>query len=317
MFAFQMILMQQSMNIFGNQKMSYCKTVMMAVLLGVGLNSCVNALETSKDFLSGKLVYKTLPDGEKLALQVFQPEKKKKEGSPAIVLYHGGSWKGGDWRQFREHGKRLVKYGITVISVDYRVKNKHHSTPFESLEDARDALLWVVNHAEKLGIDKDRIAVGGGSAGGHLATMTVMGNPCPTASIPKALVLFNPVLDCGPEGFGWNHFEILKTRYAEISPMHLAPKSRAPFLIMTGSEDKLISPARADAFKKRMEAAGGSCKVAVYPGANHGFFNAGRKPENNPDNPDSFFNQTLRETISFLDAHGLLDTPGNKTWGNR
>jgi acetyl esterase/lipase len=174
----------------------------------------------------------------------------------------------------------LARNGLVAISVEYRVKKQHGSSPFESKEDALDALLWVYDHAKQMGIDRDHIAVGGGSAGGHLAAMTVMGTDCPTARIPVAVVLFNPVLDCGPEGFGMNIFGELKTRYPEISPMHLPVEGLPPFLIMTGSEDKIIPPARANAFKRRIEEAGGICRVAVYPGAGHGFFNAGRNPEN-------------------------------------
>ena len=58
---------------------------------------------------------------------------------------------------------------MVAVSVDYRIGYLHHSTPFESFEDAKDAICWLRSHASDYQLDPDKIAVAGGSAGGHLA----------------------------------------------------------------------------------------------------------------------------------------------------
>ena len=58
---------------------------------------------------------------------------------------------------------------MVAVSVDYRIEYLHHSTPFDSFEDAKDAICWLRSHASDYQLDPDKIAVAGGSAGGHLA----------------------------------------------------------------------------------------------------------------------------------------------------
>ena len=53
---------------------------------------------------------------------------------------------------------------MVAVSVDYRIGYLHHSTPFESFEDAKDAICWLRSHASDYQLDPDKIAVAGGSA---------------------------------------------------------------------------------------------------------------------------------------------------------
>ncbi|MBN86612.1 MAG: hypothetical protein CL885_03730, partial [Dehalococcoidia bacterium] len=78
---------------------------------------------------------------------------------------------------------------------------------FACIEDGKSAIRWVREHASELGIDPNRLAAGGGSAGGHVAATTGvlkgLDNPAEDASVssrPRALVLFNPVIDTTEKG---------------------------------------------------------------------------------------------------------------------
>ena len=62
--------------------------------------------------------------------------------------------------------------GMVGMVADYRVSSRHKTTPFDCVKDAKSAVRWARRNAERLGIDPDRLAVGGGSAGGHLAAAT-------------------------------------------------------------------------------------------------------------------------------------------------
>lgn len=107
-------------------------------------------------------------DGELVEIQIIEPHQLS-GNAPCLMYYHGGA--------FVVHAldfhKRLIReYAIgarcKVVYVDYRLAFEY---PFPvGLEDSYSALEWVVENAEKLGIDKSRIAVAGDSSGGTLAT---------------------------------------------------------------------------------------------------------------------------------------------------
>ena len=106
-----------------------------------------------------------------LKLHVFSTEGGGRR-RPAIVFFFGGGWVGGNPSQFFPHCEHLAAKGMVAVSAEYRVKSRHQATPFDCVEDARSAVRYLRGHARELGIDPDRIAAGGGSAGGHLAAAT-------------------------------------------------------------------------------------------------------------------------------------------------
>ncbi len=115
--------------------------------------------------------FKTIGD-VKLKLFVFEPEEHKSTDSrPAIVFFFGGGWNQGSPQQFYPHCKYLAARGMVAISAEYRVRSRHGITPFECVTDGKSAVRWIRANADKLGIDADSIATGGGSAGGHWAVI--------------------------------------------------------------------------------------------------------------------------------------------------
>ncbi|MFV1995962.1 MAG: alpha/beta hydrolase [Verrucomicrobiales bacterium] len=246
---------------------------------------CGNALaETGKIAGMGASVVETykVASGDELRIYIYNPEGHHVGGSlPAIVFFFGGGWTSGSPSQFKQHAAYLASRGMVAMCADYRVKSRQGTTAFECVADGKSAIRWVRENAHRLGVDPDRIAAGGGSAGGHVAAASGIvpgldekGENLDISSRSTALVLFNPVYDNGPEG-GWGHDRVLE-RWREISPAHNIEKGCPPTIVFLGTGDKLIPVSTAERFKAEMERACSLSVLHLYEGQPHGFFNEGK-----------------------------------------
>ena len=189
-------------------------------------------------------VYKKASDWD-LKLWIFNPEGHKPEDKrPAIVFFFGGGWNGGTPSQFQQHARYLASRGMVAAVADYRVKSRQGTSPFECVADGKSAVRYLRKNAARLGIDPDRIAAGGGSAGGHVAATTGIvpgldekGEDASISSKSNALVLFNPVYDNGPKDYGNSR---LGDRWKEISPAHNIQEGCPPAIVFLGDRDSLI-----------------------------------------------------------------------------
>ncbi|MGK0219398.1 MAG: arylsulfatase A-like enzyme/acetyl esterase/lipase [Planctomycetota bacterium] len=246
-------------------------------------------------------VYKSVGDVE-LALHIHQPSgAAPKAGRPAVVFFHGGGWNGGNPSQFFDHCEHLARQGLVGISAAYRLKKVHGTSPYECVADGKSAMRWVRAHAAELGIDPERIAAGGGSAGGHVAAAvaTVEGfDDEPKSELscrPCALILFNPVYDNGPNGYGQAR---VREHWQAFSPLHNIRPGIAPSIVFLGTKDSLIPVGTAEDFQARVIAAGGRSELRLYEGQPHGFFNRGTSPE--------MYAATVAEMDRFLRSLGML-----------
>jgi len=280
-------------------------------LCGCGNNVKIKTAETREmlgrdieAFVPDKTVtYKQIGD-VKLALHIFNPPSHaSNQKRPAIVSFFGGGWNGGSINQFYRQSEYWASRGMVAICAEYRVRSRHKVSPFECLKDAKSAMRWVRSHAEELGIDPERIAACGGSAGGHLAvaaaTAKKFNAPSDNLKISpaaNALVLFNPVYDNSPEGYGYDR---VQEQWQDFSPMHNIDENIPPAIVFLGTKDKLVPVSTAQKFKEKMEAVGSRCDLFLYDGQEHAFFNHYSK-----DN--RYFFQTLLESDRFLTSLGYL-----------
>jgi len=224
-----------------------------------------------------EILYKKV-DATQLFLEVHYPPKMESSKTyPAMVFFFGGGWKGGKRTQFLDQAKYFSKRGLVCFLADYRTETKHGTTPFESARDAKSAIRFIRKNAAKFNIDHTKIIASGGSAGGHLAAATALieGYNDPTDDmsidcIPNALVLFNPVVDNGPGGYG---YERIGDVYKDFSPFHNIEKGAPPTIFFLGTEDALIPVVTAEYYKMVMEKVESRCDLKLYEGKGHGFFN--------------------------------------------
>jgi len=215
-----------------------------------------------------------------LKLYVYKPINfDKNKTYNAMVFFHGGGWNGGKYTAFSRQASYLASRGMIAISVDYRVRNVHGTTPFDAVNDAKSAMRYVRKHAVELNINPVMIAAGGGSAGGHLAAacgnivgLEEMGEDLSVTSRPDALVLYNPVYDNSKRGYGYRRME---GRYLEISPLHNITKGAPPTIVFFGTKDKTTPVISSKEYKAKMDAVGSRCDLHLYEGRPHSFFNKG------------------------------------------
>lgn len=273
--------------------MKHFATVFLGTLL-----SCVSLFSQEAD----TLLYKQV-DSTSLNLVVNYPSDfSPSETYPAIVFFFGGGWNGGTTDHFEPHARYFAQRGLICFRADYRVRSRQGTTPFESLKDAKSAIRYIREHADELGVDPAKIAASGGSAGGHLAAATALtsafneGNdPFSYSCVPNALVLFNPVIDNGPGGYG---YERVGEAYKDFSPLHNIREGAPPTILFLGTEDKLIPVETVRYYQTVMEKVGSRCDLFLYEGQGHGFFNYGQI-EN--------YKNTVWEVNLFLISLGYLD----------
>lgn len=243
--------------------------------------------------------------GDDLWIYRFDPPgyNAEKDRRPAVVFFFGGGWNGGSVTQFEQHARYLASRGMVTFVADYRVRTRQQTGPDACVADGKAAVRWLRTHAGRLGIDPQRIAAGGGSAGGHVAATTGIcdGLDAPeelnsdVSSRSNALLLFNAVYDNGPEGYG--HDRAAKW-FPAISPAHNITADDPPTIVFLGTKDSLIPVATAEKFQTDLETAGITAELHLYEGQPHGFFNESKNQQ--------AFLDTVMKTDAFLVKLGWL-----------
>jgi acetyl esterase/lipase len=256
--------------------------------------------------------YRTIGATE-LKLWIFG-ESDPKAKKPAIVFFFGGGWHGGSPDQFERQARHFAERGMIAITADYRVKSRHGVQVVECVKDAQAAIAWVRENAQRLGIDPEKIAASGASAGGHLAACTGTITGLGSDERPNAMILLNPATTLAPIA-GWQPnprvykkegvkkglgIERLGVEAQMISPAHHIGPHTPPTLILHGKEDTTVPYASVVAFESAMKKAERPCKLVGYDGAEHTFF---RRAE--------YYEKCLAEADSFLVDLGWIPGKGS------
>ncbi|MAS97018.1 MAG: peptidase S9 [Verrucomicrobiales bacterium] len=194
------------------------------------------------------------------------------------------------------------RFGMVAVCPQYRLYKPDKSvTVFDCVKDARSSVRYTRAHAAELGIDPDKIVVSGASAGGHLAVSTAlfddvyeetddMAVPC----LPNALILYFPVIDTSPEGYGQKK---IGEEWKELSPAHNVRKGVPPTLTFHGTGDNTCPFEGAKLFHEEMLKAGNTSQLEVTEGGGHGYLIFDK----------DIYLDSLDKAENFLKANGILE----------
>ena len=227
------------------------------------------------------------PAGD-LPIRVYTPTAALATRPGLLLWLHGGGWVLGDLDTADATCRALANRSeAIVVSVDYRRAPEHVSPA--ALEDAAAALTWVVENAELLGATSDKVAVGGDSAGGYLATMLchrVRDEFGPEIDFQVLvypvtdLTLSHPSIDENGDGYlltkatmEWfvrSYLGGADPTDGSVSPLRAASLGGLPpALVVTAEFDPLRD--EGEAYAAAMQDAGVPVQLVRYDGQIHGF----------------------------------------------
>ncbi len=236
-------------------------------------------------------------DGAPIRARLYQPvESNWAEPAPALVYFHGGGFTVGSVDTHDALCRMFARDGqCVVLSVDYRLAPEHKFPT--AANDAFDALTWLHANAAVYGVDRDRLAVGGDSAGGTLATVCAV--LARDAKIPLVLQLLIYPGTTGHQQTGsharladgfllsgktiqWFFEQYIRDagdrhdwRFAPLDGTRGAPDFHgvAPAWIATAEYDPLSD--EGDAYADKLRAVGNAVTLKRYAGMVHEFFKMG------------------------------------------
>ena len=220
--------------------------------------------------------------GRKEKLDLYFPSGDFRSNRPAVVFIHGGGFTGGDKAEYRSASVSadLCRAGYVVVSCNYVLgpKDKPGVWP-QNIADCRNAVRWVRAHAKELGVNPDKIAVAGGSAGGYLALMVGLsddktgpgGDPAAKHSAKVSAVIdMYGVVNFSKHGKGI----VPGTSPAEQAaylPESQCDAQDPAVLILHGTADTTVDIAQSDDMAKALRAAKTPFEYIVVEGAPHTF----------------------------------------------
>jgi len=240
------------------------------------------------------------PDGSPLHCDVYRsPDATNLQA--AVLLVHGGGWTSGNKSQMGRFGNILAKEGRTAVCINYRLARNHTNHFPAAFEDVGGALTWMTDHADELGIDPDRIAAAGASAGGHLVSLYgVTQHRHPERPQLRAVIDlfgpsdlrsdFTPTITGIVTNFLGHARDADPERTAAASPLLQITSNSPPFYISHGGQDAIVPEDQSARFHAALQAAGVDSTYQKFEQDGHGY---------SPKNMVAF----LRGVRGFLDQH--------------
>lgn len=243
--------------------------------------------------------------GRSLSLALFLP--KNQEGPfPVVLFLHGGGWQGGSAIQFSRQAMILAEAGYICACVEYRFSDE---APFPAqIEDVKCAVRFLRAHAKQYNVDKGRIAVAGGSSGGHLALLAASsggvdefegsGGWSDQSSDVQAAGGFNPVVQLihknkgGPLKLIGADYYAHPEAYRTAEPGTYLDPADPPVILLHGTADSKVAYGESVYYVSKLRSLGITAELYTDFDVGHGWFNGA-----------PYLERTTQALLKFLDVH--------------
>jgi acetyl esterase/lipase len=248
------------------------------------------------------------PDNQHLQLDLARPSEGVGPFA-AVICIHGGGFRAGKREGYDAMCKDLAARGYVAVTVTYRLAPKYQFPA--AVEDCKAAVRWVRANADKYHVDPQKIAVLGGSAGGHLTQFLAVTNnvhdfdgdqnPGQPSTVQCAVAYYGPCDFTKSYGKSVDAAEVLPLflggnleqehhRHILASPLYWVTPDCPPILLLHGTEDKYVNYEQAILMRDRLKAADVDVELVTFEGAGHGFKGEDLKKAN-------------QAALDFLDKH--------------
>lgn len=222
------------------------------------------------------------PQGTPLRFDFIRPESD--EMLPLVVLIHGGGWISGDKSDMREVAGSLADAGFAVACPQYRLAPLHVFPA--AVEDIRAFIRFARSSANEWGLNPNKIASLGNSAGGHLSLMAGLTEEvvdgissrvnavidiCGITDVTIEEIRENPISIQFLEQFMGGSFLDSEERWAAASPIKFVSNDAPPVLVVHGDEDDIVPISQSEALIAEFRRCGVEHEYHVYPGEGHSF----------------------------------------------
>lgn len=245
--------------------------------------------------------------GRDLLCDVYMPDAPNGAG---VLMIHGGGWRQGDKSMMVGQVEQLVERGFTCVACEYRLTPEARWPA--QIHDAKAALRWFRVNAESLGVDADKIAVSGNSAGAHLSLLIAgssgkpefegeSGTPGVATHVAACVAVYPPTLffvgyDRPTGGTPARSLLVDDEHNAaaarEASPIEYVHAEFPPTFMLHGTADKVVPPTASVRMYEALAQAGRPVELHMYAEQPHGY---ARQP--------AWLAPTMAEVALFLDRY--------------
>ncbi|SEJ14257.1 Acetyl esterase/lipase [Cyclobacterium xiamenense] len=250
----------------------YLNETLLNIAYGLGSLDLIESTPAVPENLEAftDIPYKTI-DGLELQLDIYR-KNGLQEPAPTLIFVHGGAWKKGKRQDYLPYLIDYAEKGYVTATLSYRLSGV--ATFPAAAQDVNCGIKWIKQHADAYGVDPDRLALIGGSAGGHLSLLLGYGGEEPLFnrdceqgpdSRVKAIVdLYGPVDLTTPyaisteqvQRFMGSSYEQDPEMYRLASPRTFITADDPPTLIFQGTIDSLVPVSQSDSLQRWLQQAG-------------------------------------------------------------